>query len=200
MKCRRHGILGVPRHVRPEPSFAFLSGPTVRGDRFAQARRYGDDSHRAEQMLMQLAQFPGDDVVPARQFRAQPQRPVPEMIVNAGQRGRIHLPRRCGLVRAAEQQVHLCRAGHDQHVAPGAAEPVPLRDDRVQGLTMPGSAMRTSSNAATVTAKSQSDQGAAWPLARDPASSTLEILASEDSTAITLSGSITDLAETSTKR
>lgn len=133
MKCRRHGILGVPRHVRPEPSFAFLSGPTVRGDRFAQARRYGDDSHRAEQMLMQLAQFPGDDVVPARQFRAQPQRPVPEMIVNAGQRGRIHLPRRCGLVRAAEQQVHLCRAGHDQHVAPGAAEPVPLRDDRVQG-------------------------------------------------------------------
>jgi hypothetical protein len=35
-------------------------------------------------------------------------------------------------VRAAQQQVHLCRAGQDQHVALGAAEPAPLRHDRVQ--------------------------------------------------------------------
>ena len=45
---------------------------------------------------------------------------------------RIHLPGPCGLVRVAEWQVHLCRAGQDQHLAPGAAEPVPLRHDRAQ--------------------------------------------------------------------
>ncbi len=68
------------------------------------------------------------------------------------------------------------------------------------GLTVPGSASRTSSNLAAVTAKSQSARGAAWPLARDPASATAEIPGSAARTPITAAGKITGLAESCTKR
>jgi hypothetical protein len=68
------------------------------------------------------------------------------------------------------------------------------------GLTISGSASRTSSNLGAMTAKSQSERGVAWPLARDPVSSTLEILASEASTLITSPGKTTDLDESRTTR
>jgi len=63
------------------------------------------------------------------------------------------------------------------------------------GLTVSGSASRTASNSAAVTAKSQSDRGVSWPLARDPVSSTAVILGSADSTAITSSGSVIERAQ-----
>src|SRR5260370_26388622 len=41
-------------------------------------------------------------------------------------------PRRQRHVRLAEDQVHLRRAAQDEHVAPRAAEPLPLSRDRPQ--------------------------------------------------------------------
>ncbi len=71
--------------------------------------RHGSDAERAEQMPVQLAEFSREDVPSAgRRLRPQPQRPVPEMIVDSGERRRGHLPgRRQGGVRLIEDQIYL---------------------------------------------------------------------------------------------
>ena len=84
-------------------------------------------------MLMQLGEFGGDQAgLAGLLLGGQPQHPVPEVVIDAGQGGSGDLP--CGQrgVRLGEDQVDLLRAGQDQHVAPGRAEPVPLCHHRAQ--------------------------------------------------------------------
>lgn len=62
---------------------------------------------------------------------AQPQWRVPEVIHRPERRG-ADPPRQGDRMRPVEDQVDLHRAGQDHHVAPVAAQPVPLRHHRPQ--------------------------------------------------------------------
>jgi len=146
MKGWGHGLLGYSRYVESELPFPGAAGRAIGGDRVAEAAGRRRDPHRRQQVLMQLAQLGRDEIPPARGvLGVQPQHPVPEMVVDAGQGGGADLPGRQRRVRLGEDQVHLHRAVQDEHVAPTAGQPVPLRhhraqrrDQRGQGLTSLG--------------------------------------------------------------
>jgi hypothetical protein len=145
-------------------------------------------------MHVQLGKLSGHHIVPAGELLgAQPQGLVPEVIINRRKRRGAHQPRRGNRIRLVEDEVDLRRAGQDQHVTPVPAQPVPLRDHWSQRSSQRLQCILDRLESAVLTAKSQSDGAVTVPRARDPVSSTPPILASEDSSVTTSSGSATPL-------
>lgn len=87
MSSRRLGstVVSAVRDTRLSSNVLLTSG-LVRGYRLAEAARHCGHAQRAQQVCMQLAKLNSDDIVAAAELLGpQPQRPIPEVIINLRQ-------------------------------------------------------------------------------------------------------------------
>ena len=86
-QAAEHGCLRGPRYPALQRLLPVAAGSLIPGDHLAETARNGGDAQRREQMCVQLAKLIGHQIVVAGELPgAQPQRPVPEVIINRRER------------------------------------------------------------------------------------------------------------------
>jgi hypothetical protein len=99
-QCRADGLLGGAGHLAVQPVFLAAAGSPVTSDGLRGCGRLCPDAERGQQMLMQLGEFGGDQAgFAGLLLGSQPQHPVPEVVIDAGQGGRGDMP--CWAARQA---------------------------------------------------------------------------------------------------